>query len=265
VGPVSGSPAGEGPVSEGLAGEGLVSVDLDGEVAVVRLDRPAKHNALSVALETDLLAAVRSPAVQQARAVVLAGNGPSFCAGADVTEVRTMTTEAILAYYRASGRVYEAVAGLSVPSVAALHGHCLGGGLELALAATFRVADGTASLGFPEVGLGILPSSGGTTRVVQACGPVRARELLLLGRRVGAERAAEVGLVTEVVPDGDAVAAALRLAQELAALPAAAVEVALAAVDVAVQSPTAAALLVERLGYAALNSTAEAVRRQGRF
>lgn len=242
----------------------LVRVLRDGDVAMLTLDRPAKHNALSSALESDLLAAV-TDGLDGARAVVLTGAGRSFCAGADVTEIRQMGTEAVLAYYRTSGQVYERIAALAVPTVAAVHGYCLGGGFELALAATFRVADTTATFGFPEVSLGILPSSGGTTRVVQACGPLRARELLLLGRRLDASQALTLGLVTELVAAGEAPAGALRLARELAGLPAAAVEVVLAAVDVAAQSPAAASLLVERLGYAALNSTAEAARRQQRF
>ena len=243
----------------------LVTVERDGDVAVVRLNRPTKHNALSTALEAALLEAITGPAVAASRAVVLAGNGRSFCAGADVTEIRELDAEGVLAYYRASGRVYEVLAGLAQPSVAALHGYCLGGGLELALAATLRVADDTARLGFPEVGLGILPSSGGTTRVVQACGPLRAREVLLLRRRYDAGQAAQLGLVTEVVPGGQALARATELANDLAALPAAAVEVVRQAVDVAAQAPSAASLLVERLAYAALTTTTAARSAQQAF
>lgn len=232
------------------------------EVAVVHLKRPAKHNALSIAMEAALLEALGSAEVRGSSAVVLAGRGPSFSAGADLTEVRTMDAEAILAYYRGSGRVYEEVAALRQPSVAALHGHCLGGGLELALAATFRVADLSARLGFPEVALGILPSSGGTTRIVQACGPLRAREIVLLGRRLDAPAALSLGLVTETVPQGQALPRAVELARELAALPASAVEVVRQAIDVAGQAPTVASLLVERLAYATLHATTVVRARQ---
>jgi enoyl-CoA hydratase/carnithine racemase len=243
----------------------LVTLERDADVAVVRLNRPAKHNALSTALEAALLDALTGQEVAASRAVVLAGNGPSFCAGADVTEIRDLDAEAVLAYYRASGQVYEVLAGLAQPSVAALHGYCLGGGLELALAATLRVADGTARLGFPEVGLGILPSSGGTTRVVQACGPLQAREVLLLQRRYDAEHAARLGLVTEVAADGEALPRAVELAKELASLPPAAVGIIRQAVDVAAQSPSAASLLVERLAYAALVTTQAARSAQHAF
>ena len=243
----------------------LVEVSRDGAVAVLRLNRPEKHNALSTAVEAELLDALGSPEVTDSAAVVLTGNGRSFCAGADVTEIREMGTDAILAYYRASGRVYETLAGLPRPSVAAVHGYCLGGGFELALAADFRVADGTARFGFPEVGLGILPSSGGTLRVVRACGPVLARELLLIGDRFDASRARTLGLVTEVVDDGAALDRALELAHQLAELPAAAVEVVTQTIDAVAEAPAAAALLVERLAYAALNATAEATARQAAF
>ena len=243
----------------------LVEVGRDGAVAVLRLNRPDKHNALSTAVEAELLTALGSPEVTGSTAVVLTGNGRSFSAGADVTELRELGTEAILEYYRGTGRVYEAVAALRRPTVAAVHGYCLGGGFELALAADFRVADGTARFGFPEVGLGILPSSGGTLRVVRACGPVRARELLLLGDRFDAQRALALGLVTEVVDDGLALDRALRLAHRLAELPAAAVEVVTQTIDAVAEAPAAAALLVERLAYAALNATADATARQAAF
>jgi enoyl-CoA hydratase/carnithine racemase len=243
----------------------LVEVVRNGELAVLRLNRPDKHNALSMAVEAELLAALTSPEVTASAAVVLTGNGPSFCAGADVTEIRELSTDAILAYYRASGRVYEAVAGLRQPTVSAIHGYCLGGGFELALATDFRIADPTARFGFPEVGLGILASSGGTMRVVRACGPVRARELLLLGRRMPAEQVHALGLITEVAAEGGALDRALELAGELAALPAAAVEVVTQAIDAAAEAPAATALLVERLAYAALNATADAAERQSRF
>jgi enoyl-CoA hydratase/carnithine racemase len=243
----------------------LVELQRDGDLAVLRLNRPDKHNALSVAAETELLAALSSPEVAGSAAVLLTGNGKSFCAGADVTEIREMGAEAILAYYRASGRVYQAIAGLRQPTVSAIHGYCLGGGFELALATDFRVADPDSRFGFPEVGLGILPSSGGTLRVVRACGPVRARELLLLGRRMTAEQVLGLGLLTEVAAPGEALRAATELARELAALPAVAVEVVTQAIQATAKAPAAAALLIERLAYAALNATGEAAARQASF
>jgi enoyl-CoA hydratase/carnithine racemase len=102
---------------------------------------------------------------------VLTGSGRAFSAGADVGELRDRTPEAVLAYYEATGGVYEQLAALPQPTLSAIGGYCLGGGLELALATDFRISDETAVFGFPKVGLGILPSSGGTERVTRLLGP----------------------------------------------------------------------------------------------
>jgi enoyl-CoA hydratase/carnithine racemase len=96
--------------------------------------------------------------------------------------------------------VYERFAALPQPTIAAISGYCLGAGLELALAADFRIADETASFGFPEIGLGILPSSGGTQRLTRAAGPARAKELILLRERLTAPEALAAGIVTELAP-----------------------------------------------------------------
>ncbi len=235
----------------------LVAVRTEGSVAIVTLDRPEKLNALSSALESDLGAALGTAEVADARAIVIAGAGRSFSVGADVTEMRGQTPADILAYYRATGDVYERVSDLPMPTVAAIHGHCLGGGLELALACDLRVADATAVFGLPEVALGIVPSSGGLLRLVQAVGPARTKELVLLRERFGSEEAERAGLVTAVVPEGTALAGALEIARRLADLPATAVEVAKRAIDASAVSSREAALLIERLAYAALAQTSE--------
>ena len=155
---------------------------------MVTLRRERKLNALSAHMETELLSALRSPAVASSRAVVVTGGDRAFSAGADVTELREMTTQDIVDYYRGSGSVYEEFAALPQPTVAAITGYCLGGGLELALAADIRIADPAAVFGFPEIDIGILPSSGGVTRIARAVGAGRARDLVLRGRRFDADR-----------------------------------------------------------------------------
>jgi enoyl-CoA hydratase/carnithine racemase len=228
-----------------------VRVERDGPVALITLDRDEKLNAISTAMERELSAALRSDDVRSSRAVLIAGNGRAFSAGADITEFADRDPAAILRYYRETGNVYEELASLPQATVAAIHGYCLGGGLELALAADFRVAVASAVLGFPEVGIGILPSSGGTVRATRLVGPARARELILLGDRVSAADALAIGLVTEVADD--APARALELARRLAELPPAAVAVAKAAIDAATESSRDVALMIERLGYAVLS------------
>ncbi|WP_268926986.1 enoyl-CoA hydratase/isomerase family protein [Streptacidiphilus fuscans] len=234
---------------------GSVEVALHGEVAVLTLRREAKLNALSTHLEAALLDALRSQTVRGSRAVVVTGGSKVFSAGADVGELREMTPEAIAAYYRASGAVYEAIAALPQPTVAAIAGYCLGGGLELALAADLRVADPSAVLGLPEVGIGILPSSGGVTRMVRAVGPARTRDLVLRGRRMAVDEAHQWGLLTEIAPAGEHLETAVKIAAEIAAHPPLAVSITKQVITAATDAPREAALLLEQLAYTALNRT----------
>jgi enoyl-CoA hydratase/carnithine racemase len=244
---------------------GGVDVERQGDVAVLTLRREAKLNALSTALEQALLDALDQPDVASSRVVVITGAGRAFSAGADVTEIRDLEAEAIAAYYRGSGRVYEAVASLPQATISAIHGYCLGAGLELALATDLRVADENAVFGVPEIDLGILPGSGGLVRLVRLLGPARAREMVLLGARVDTTDAQRYGLVTEVAPSGRALDRALLLATRLAAKPALAIAVAKQAIDAAAESSTAAALLVERLAYGMLNTAPDARDRTTAF
>ena len=244
---------------------GLVDIRREGDVCVLALRRPEKLNAISTAVERALAEALDGEAARTSRALVVAGEGRAFSAGADITEFRERDPEACIAYYRETGAVYERFAVLPVPTLAAIHGYCLGGALELALAADFRVADETAVFGFPEVALGILPSSGGTHRLVRLLGTARAKELALLRERLDAQEALRVGLVTEVVPAGEAVPRALELAERLAALPQLAASLTKEAIDALGDSSRDVALLVERLAYAALSQTGELRERVDAF
>ncbi len=235
----------------------LVQSRREGGVCVLTLNRPDKLNALSNDLERDLAIAIASDDVRGSRAVVLHGAGRAFSAGADVNEMRDATPAGILAYYEELGEVYERFASLPQPSVAAIHGYCLGGGFELALAADFRVADRTAIFGLPEVEIGILPSSGGTHRLVRLVGPGRAKELMLLRSRVDAAEAFRLGVVTEVVDEGSALDRAMELGTRLAALPPLAVQVTKHAAPLMAESSREAGLAIERLAYGVLSQTEE--------
>ncbi|HXY44902.1 MAG TPA: enoyl-CoA hydratase/isomerase family protein [Acidimicrobiales bacterium] len=248
-------------VGGGGPDKGRVEVEARGKVALVTLQRHRKLNALSGAMEEALAGALESPEVTGSRSFVITGGPQVFSAGADVSEMSDVDPESIFAYYRASGGVYEAVASMPQPSVSAISGYCLGGGLELALATDFRVADETAVFGLPEVSIGILPSSGGIHRLVRMLGTARARELVLARGRLPAREALALGLVTEVVPAGEALARALELAGELAELPPLATALARRAIEAAGESSRDVALLVEQLAYAALSYTPVIDRR----
>jgi enoyl-CoA hydratase/carnithine racemase len=243
----------------------LITIEARGRVAVVRLNREGKLNALSRQLEEELLAALDAAAVRSARAVVFTGGDKVFSAGADITEMQSSEPADVLAYYRGVGDVYERIAELPQPTISAICGYCLGGGLELALATDLRVADQSAVFGFPEVSIGIVPSSGGSARLARLLGLAVAKRLVLLGERLDSERALSTGLVHEVVATGQAPARALEWGQALARQPALALEVAKALLDRGAESPHASALLLERLGYAALATTPEARRAARAF
>jgi enoyl-CoA hydratase/carnithine racemase len=228
----------------------VIELTRHGPVCVIALRREEKLNALSTELERALGNALEE--IGDARALVITGGERAFSAGADVTELARSPSET-MAYYRDTGAVYERVAALPLPTVSAISGYCLGGGLELALATDFRIADESAIFGFPEVGLGILPSSGGTLRLTRLLGAARAKELILLRERIDASAALAAGLVTEVAP----FERALELAAELAAKPPLALSVAKQAIDAAAESPREAALLIERLAYALLQTERE--------
>jgi enoyl-CoA hydratase/carnithine racemase len=179
-------------------------------------------------------------------------------AGADLNEISRQDPDGIAAYYRETGDVYERVAAFPQPVIAAIHGYCLGGALELALAADFRVADETAVFGLPEVALGILPSSGGTHRLVRIAGPARAKELMLLRERFDAGEALRLGLLTELVEEGKALSCALELAERIAALPPLAVSVTKQAADLLAESSRETGVAFERIAYGMLAQTNEA-------
>jgi enoyl-CoA hydratase/carnithine racemase len=240
----------------------LIDITRDGAVCVLTLRREEKLNALSAELERELQARLEHDDVRTSGCVVFTGSGRAFSAGADVNELGG-TPEDVIAYYRGTGDVYERVAALPQPTVSAIAGYCLGAGLELALATDIRIADETAVFGFPEVGLGILPSSGGTHRLTRLVGPGRAKELILLRDRVGAEDAFAAGLVAEIVAAGTALERALEAARELAELPALAVSIAKQAIDAMPDASREAGILIERLAYGLLAQTEDARRGAG--
>jgi enoyl-CoA hydratase/carnithine racemase len=236
----------------------LPEVRREDGVCVVTFQRPEKLNAISTAVERALLDVLAGSDVSDSRAVVFAGGERAFSAGADLLEERDESPAGIETYYRDTGDVYERIAALPQPTFSAISGWCLGAGFELALATDFRIADETAVFGLPEVELGIVPSSGGTYRLVRAVGPARAKELLLLRPRVEAAEALRLGVATEVVPAGQALARTLELAEQVAALPPLAAAAAKQAANAIAELGREAGILIERLAYAALAQTEEA-------
>jgi len=187
------------------------------EFAVLRLNRPEALNALSFSLIRELGRALDETATSGARALLVTGAGPkAFCAGADVSE---LTGRSLVEQKRGAevGQATFAQLGrLPMPSVAIINGFAFGGGLELALACTFRIATPNAKLGLPEIKLGLIPGYGGTQRLPRVVGEARALEMILTGKAIDAQTALAWGLVSRIV-EGDALAQGMAFAREFTA------------------------------------------------
>ena len=188
-------------------------------VARITLNRPRTLNAYNMEMRDELyqvLGAVRED--DEVGAVVFQGRGRAFCAGADLTEFGTSPSLAVAREVRWERDVWGTFLDMSKPLVAAIHGYCLGSGLEIALLCDIRIAADDALFGLPEVGLGMIPAAGGTQTLPRVLGIPRALELLLTRRRVGATEAVDLGLVTKVVKRKALEPEALASAQHLLAM-----------------------------------------------
>lgn len=239
-----------------------VVVEVDRGVATVRLDSPPL-NAFDSTMRKELAAVAFSLGDDESLRVVVLWGGPScFAAGADINQLLSMGFEKIVHWNRAMQQTFTRFAELPVPVIAAINGFALGGGLELALCADYRIAGQGAVIGQPEVLLGIMPGSGGTQRLVALVGPSRAKELLMTGRRLSAEDAVALGLVDEVVPDQSVHERALQYARQLATGPRFAISAIKEAVD---HGGGPAGLALERALIAGLFSTEDCGRGMRSF
>ena len=195
---------------------GLVEVEA-GVVTIIRLNNPPL-NLVSLRMTEALAAALASVERDEAvRAVILAGTGDrAFCAGSDIKEFPSLHGRVAEGKLIEENAAFNRLAALPVPTIAAIEGSALGGGLELALCCDLRVAASTAVLGLPEVGLGVVPGSGGTQRLPRLIGLARAKELIMLGEIIDATTALGFGLVNRVVPRGRAEPTARELAERMA-------------------------------------------------
>jgi enoyl-CoA hydratase/carnithine racemase len=229
----------------------LVSFSTEDSVAVVTLDRPPV-NAIDSALAAALVEAFARCKAPEIRAVVVTG-GARFSVGADIKE--------FVERGPAAGSLRDAVSaleGLEAPTIAAIEGFALGGGLELAMGADFRYLAEDAAVGQPEIRLGLIPGAGGTQRLARLVGPQRARELILTGRHVPAAEALEVGLVDEIFPSGTVLEAAVDAARRFASGPTAAYGAASRVIDAGWDMPLAEGLALEAEAFDALFETEDA-------
>ena len=219
----------------------------DGPVALLRIDREAALGALSRSMVDAMgtyFRAVRAD--PEIRVLVLTGTGRGFVAGADIGEYRNATPAEFDAYQRLSRSVFEELASLPQPTIAAVNGYAFGGGFELALCCDFIVASDRARFALPEVRLGLLPGGGGTQRLAREVGVRLTKELVMTGRTMRPDEADRHGLLTRVTGHDELLPTALQLARELAAGAPLAVREAKRLIDDGVQQALGAALTTEQ-------------------
>jgi enoyl-CoA hydratase len=233
----------------------FVRVERDQAIATIRLDRPPM-NALNAQVQDEIAAAAAEVGSDPGiRAVVLYGGGKVFAAGADIKEMAEISYAQMEAGSQRLQSSFTSVAKIGKPVVAAVTGYALGGGLELALCADFRVVGESAKLGQPEILLGVIPGAGGTQRLPRLVGPARAKDIIFTGRFVPAAEALEMGLADKVVPDGEVYQAARDLVSRYATGPAVALRAAKQAVDDGLDVDLETGLEIERLHFSGLFAT----------
>ncbi len=231
----------------------------EGDARLIQINREEAMNALSTALLRELSAAL--DAVREdsrARCVILTGAGSrAFCAGADLKERRSMSEdEARLAVGRIRA-VVEGFADLPIPTIAAVRGVALGGGLELALACDLRVMAADATVGLTETRLAIIPGAGGTQRLSRLVGVARAKDLIFTGRRISGQEAGQFGLAQYVVAADDVLAEALRVAHTITDGGPIAVRQAKLAIDQGIEVALEEGLLIEQRAYESVIGTSD--------
>jgi enoyl-CoA hydratase len=224
-----------------------ILVAKEGPVATITLNRPDKLNALNSVVRREVMEAVDALAVDdKVKVAILHGAGEkAFVAGADVTEfaARSPVEQRELYNHR---RVYDAVAEFPKPILCAIHGFCIGGGSELALACDLRIADRTARFGQAEIRLGLIPGAGGTQRLARLVGPGQALRIALTGDMIDAEEAHRIGLVELLVGEGQHLAKAREVAERMARWSPVALRLAKRAIRAALETPLSAGLELEK-------------------
>jgi enoyl-CoA hydratase len=240
-----------------------------GGVRILILNRPERLNAWNARMRQEMREAVEEAAFDpELRVLVITGAGTAFSAGEDVGGMGDLTalgTRGFRAHVRGIHAVFDMVEAMEVPVIAAVEGVAAGGGFELALSCDFRVVGEGARFVMPEAKVGLIPGSGGCSRLVRHVGLGRAKELVMLGRTLRAPRAVELGLATEVTPDGGALEAAVAMAGRLAAMAPLALGMAKLVLNTCTDVDAETGRRLERLGQSVLKTTEDHREGAGAF
>jgi enoyl-CoA hydratase/carnithine racemase len=209
----------------------FANLEADGALGVIHLDRPPMNTLNQQVQEEIRSAAIEAAERDDIRAVVVYGGEKVFCAGADIKEMSTMTYTDMVGRARKLSSSLSSVGQIYKPTVAAINGYALGGGLELALCCDRRIISDTTRLGLPEILLGIYPGAGGTQRLPRLVGTSKAKDIIYTGRLVDAAESLSIGLADEVVPASEVFARARKWAEQFISGPAIALGAAKKAID----------------------------------
>ncbi len=232
-----------------------VLLEVDAGIGTIRLARPPM-NALDIEIQEGIRAAAHEAAERRdVAAVIVYGGEKVFAAGADIKQMQAMSYTDMIDRSAHLQSSLTAVAQIPKPTVAAITGYALGGGLELALCCDFRVAGDNAKVGQPEILLGVIPGAGGTQRLARLVGPAKAKDIIYSGRFVAADEALAIGLLDEVVGADDVYAAARARVERYVGGPAYALRAAKEAVDRGLETDLVTGLEIERMLFAGLFAT----------
>ena len=237
----------------------FVQLGRDGGVATLTLNRPETFNSWNQKMRDELRDAVHALAADDAlRVLVITGTGRAFSAGEDVRGMQGLTDVGTRGFRRVARdihNVFDEIEAMEVPVIAAINGVAAGGGMELALSCDFRLAAETAKMGFPENNVGLIPGSGGCSRLVKLVGLARAKRLVMTGEMVTAQRALAFGLVEEILPADELMPRVMELAQQLAAKAPLALGLAKLVLNACLNVDPATGRNLERLGQSILKTT----------
>ncbi|MGE5772611.1 MAG: enoyl-CoA hydratase-related protein [Hyphomicrobiales bacterium] len=236
------------------ASDSLVIERPSSDIVVLKINRPQVRNALNLDVRTRLADEItRCGSDNAVRCVIVTGSDVAFAAGADIAEMADAGPVEVMS--RNVQKYWRAIMDCPKPLIAAVEGFALGGGLELALCADIIVTGEGAKLGLPEVKVGILPGGGGTQKLARLVGRHRAMLLIMTGKMFGAAEALSMGVVSEVVPTGQALARALEIAREIAAMPAVSIMQIKEVINAGLNAPLDTALMLERKAFQLLFAT----------
>ena len=184
-----------------MSAYGTIMLEKRDQIAHISLNRPSALNAYNVQMRDEFFEALAAVELDdEVNALIISGQGRAFCAGADLTEFGTAPSQVVARQVRWERDVWGRLNSLAIPVIAAVHGYCIGSGIEIMLLCDLRIAADDTVFSMPELHLGMIPAAGGSQTLPRNCSPSAALDLLLTGRRTNATEALELGLITQVVP-----------------------------------------------------------------